>query len=52
MCKDEWNAFNSNDKKLANYHKGTKNHTSFWELYFEKKERFHLLHQYNKKIMN
>ncbi len=38
MCKDKWNAFNSNYKKFVNYHKGTRNHTSFWELYFEKKK--------------
>ncbi len=48
MCKDKWNAFNSNYKKFVNYHKGTRNHTSFWELCFEEKKRFHLPHQYNK----
>jgi hypothetical protein len=27
MCKNKWNAFNSNYKRLANYHKTPRNHT-------------------------
>jgi hypothetical protein len=34
---DKWNKLNSNYNKLYNYHKGTKNHTSFWELAKKKK---------------
>ncbi len=29
MCKDKCNKFNFDYKKLSNYHKGTKNRTSF-----------------------
>jgi hypothetical protein len=52
MCKDNWNVLNFNYKKLADYHKGTGNHTSFWELSFEKKERFHLPFHFNQKFYN
>ncbi len=46
MCKDKWNSLNSDFKKLINYHKGTRNHTCFWDLTFEEKEHFHLPCQY------
>jgi hypothetical protein len=49
MCKDKWNAFNFNYEKLANYHKGTRNHTGFWELSFAEKERFHLPLHFNQE---
>jgi hypothetical protein len=52
MCKDKWNVLNFNYKKLANYHKGTRNHTIFLELSFEKKERFHLPLHFNQKCYN
>ncbi len=39
-------------KKLADYHIGTRNHTSFWGLSFEKKERFHLPLHFNQKCYN
>jgi hypothetical protein len=43
MCEDKWNALNSDYKKIADYHKGIRNHTSFWELSSRNKEQFHLL---------
>jgi hypothetical protein len=49
MCKDEWNSLNFDFKKLSYYHKGTSNHTYFWEFLFADKERFHLPCQLNKK---
>ncbi len=36
-------------QKLTNYHKSTRNHTNFWELSFEEKERFHLPLHFNQK---
>jgi TRAP-type C4-dicarboxylate transport system substrate-binding protein len=38
MCKDKWNAPNSNYKKLVDYHKGTRVHTCFWDLFDKEKE--------------
>jgi hypothetical protein len=49
MCKDEWNSLNFDFKKLSYYHKGTSNHTYFWDLLFADKEHFHLPCQLNKK---
>jgi hypothetical protein len=49
MCKDKWNSLNFDFKKLSYYHKGTSNHTYFWEFLFADKERFHLPCQLNKK---
>jgi superoxide dismutase len=50
MCKDKWNSFNSNYKKILNYHKGIRNHTCFWDLVSKEKERHHLPCQFNLKI--
>jgi superoxide dismutase len=50
MCKDKWNGFNSDYKKLSNYHKGTRNHTSFWEMTTKKCDKHYLSCQFNKKI--
>jgi len=52
MCKDKWNVFNFDYKKLANYHKGIENHTIFLELSFEEKERFHLPFHFNQECYN
>jgi hypothetical protein len=46
MCKDKWNSFNFDYKKIYDYHKGTGNHTCFWDLVFEEKERYHLPHPF------
>ncbi len=40
---------NSNFKKLADYHKGTCNHTCFWDLKHEENECYHLPHQYTRQ---
>lgn len=48
MCKDKWNSLNSNFKKLIDYHKGTSNHTCFWDLKYQKNECYYLLHQYTR----
>jgi hypothetical protein len=50
MCKDKWNSLNSDYKKHAIYHKGTRNHICFWDLSFDEKEKFHLPHQFNRKF--
>jgi hypothetical protein len=50
MCKDKWNSLNSYNKKIANYHKGTRSHTCFWDLSFDEKEKFHLSCQFNRKF--
>jgi hypothetical protein len=42
MCKDKWNGINSNFKKLSNYHKGTRHHTSYWKLIIDKCDKYHL----------
>jgi hypothetical protein len=49
MCKNNWNSLNFDYKNLANFHRRTCNHVSFWELSFEKKRKIHLPHQFNKK---
>jgi hypothetical protein len=45
MCKDKWNSFNFDYKKIVDYHKGTNNHTCFWDLVVEEKDKYHLPHQ-------
>jgi len=48
MCKDKWNSFNSNFKKIADNCEGTSNHTCFWDLKYEK-ECYHLPCQYTRE---
>jgi superoxide dismutase len=50
MCKHKWNEFNFDYKKLSNYHKGTGNHTSFWEMIVKEHDKHHLSCQFNKKF--
>jgi hypothetical protein len=50
MCKDEWNSFNFDYKKIIDYHKGIDNHTCFWDLVVEEKDRYHLPHQICQKL--
>ncbi len=50
MCKDEWNRFNFDYKKLSSYHKGTRDHISFWGMTVEECDKHHLSCQFNKKI--
>jgi hypothetical protein len=38
MCKDKWSVLNFDYKKFVNYHKGTKDHTSFLKLFSEEKK--------------
>jgi hypothetical protein len=45
MCKDKWNSFNFDYKKIVDYHKGTNNHTHFWDFVVEKKDKYHLPRQ-------
>ncbi len=52
MCKDNWNVLNFDYKKLADYHKGTGNHTNFYELSFQEKERFHSTLHFNQECYN
>jgi hypothetical protein len=42
MCKDKWNSFNFDYKKIIDYHKTTKNHICFWNHVVEKKDKYHL----------
>jgi hypothetical protein len=51
MCKDEWNSLNFDFKKLSYYHKGTSNHTYFWDLLFADKNASIYLVNSTKNIM-
>lgn len=42
MCKDKWNGLNGDYRKVADYGKSTENHTSFWDLNNEDKDKFGL----------
>jgi hypothetical protein len=49
MCKNKWNIFNSDYKKITKYHKWNGIYICFWDLILcEEKKRFHLPHQFNK----
>lgn len=48
MCKDKWNSLNTDYLKVADYGKGTGNHTSFWHLLNEEKDCRGLPWQFNK----
>jgi hypothetical protein len=47
MYKDKWNGTNSNFKKLYDFHKITRHHTSYWKLTTNKRDKEHLLQSFN-----
>lgn len=50
MCKDKWNVLNSNYKKIADYHKGIGNHTSFGSHLLKRKNDFIYFNNTTKNI--
>lgn len=50
MCKDKWNGLNSNYKKFADYHVGTRHHIPFWDLTIKNNNRHHFPRQFNQKF--
>jgi hypothetical protein len=50
MCKNKWNGFNSDYKKVTDYHVETNRHIPFWDFTIKECDYHRLLKQFNQEF--